>query len=420
MKVLIKQANIICPTSSFHRQTKDILLINGHIHSIEDHISESVEQVIDAENLHVSVGWMDIFSQFGEPGYEHKETLVSGASSAAAGGFTDVMVLPNTSPYVSNKSMVEYILQKSVALAVSIHPIGAITKNAEGKELTEMYDMFSGGAIAFSDGNRSLQSAGVLLKALQYVLPLNATIIQVPDDKSISAHGLMNEGIVSTQLGLAGKNAMAEELMISRDIELVKYTQSKLHITGVSTKKGLDLIDAAKKEGVAVTCSVSPAHLWFCDQDLASYDSQLKLNPPLRTSADRMAIRQALNDGLIDCMASHHTPQHWDDKTCEFEYAKYGTISLEALFGVTNSVSSDLGLLIHQLTAAPRHIFGIAVPEIKVGASVCLTLFNPDMTYTFEEKHIKSLSRNCAFLGEKLKGKVLGTINHNTISLNES
>jgi dihydroorotase len=420
MKVLIKQANIICPTSSFHRQVKDILLVDGQIQSIEDSITELADQVIAAENLHVSIGWMDVFSHFGEPGYEHKETLLSGAAAAAAGGFTDVMVLPNTSPSVSNKSMVEYLRQKSVALPVSIHPIGSITKNAEGKELTEMYDMFASGAIAFSDGNQSVQSAGVLLKALQYVLPLNATIIQVPDDKSISAHGLMNEGIVSTQLGLAGKNAMAEELMITRDIELVKFTQSKLHITGVSTKKGLDLIAAAKKEGVAVTCSVSPAHLFFCDQDLVSYDSQLKLNPPLRTSADRLAIRQALNEGLIDCLASHHTPQHWDDKTCEFEYAKYGTISLEALFGVTNSVHSDLELLIQQLTASPRHIFGLAMPEIKEGADVCLTLFNPEMTYHFEEKQMKSLSKNCAFLGKMLKGKVLGIIHHNIISLNES
>ena len=418
MNLLINQAIIICPSSPFHGQTKDILIIDGTIQKIEDHIQENASQVIRQDNLHVSIGWMDIFAQFGDPGYEHRETLQTGSAAAAAGGFTDVMVLPNTNPSISTKSVVEYIKQKSTTLPVNIYPIAAITKNAEGKELTEMYDMFNSGAIAFSDGTQSLQSPGVLLKALQYVLPLHATVIQIPDDKSISAHGLMNEGIISTQLGLPGKPAIAEEIMIARDIELLKYTQSRLHITGVSTKNGLALIKAAKKDGLQLTCSVSPAHLWFCDEDLVKYDCNLKLNPPLRTKADREALRQALLDGTIDCIASHHLPQHWDDKTCEFEYAKNGMISLEVVFAVANSFVADINKLIEQLTTNPRNIFGLPMPAFKEGEAACLTLFVPGQHFIFEEKNIKSSSKNSAFTGKELKGKVVGIINGDKIHLN--
>ena len=419
MKLLIKQARIICSSSPLHGQVKDLYIIDGIIKTIADSIAEIVDETLVADNLHISVGWMDIFANFNDPGFEQKETLVSGAAAAAAGGFTDVMLLPNTNPMVSTKPLVEYIKQKAASLPVSIHPIGAVTKNAEGKELTEMYDMFASGAIAFSDGTQSIQSPGVLLKALQYVLPVGATIIQVPDDESISGDGLMNEGIQSTQLGLPGKPAIAEELMIARDIELLKYTKSKLHITGVSTKKGIELIVAAKNEGLNISCSVSPAHLWFCDEDLREYDTNLKHNPPLRTRADRDALQAALNDGRIDCLASHHLPQHWDDKTCEFEYAKYGMISLEALYGVANSFAKDSYSLIEQLTIAPRKIFGLPLPEIKEGATACLTIFNPEITFIFEQKHICSISANSAFIGQKLKGKVIGIINKNKFNLNQ-
>ena len=418
MNILINQAIITCPSSPFHGLTKDILIIDGTIQKIADHIQENADQIITHDNLHVSIGWMDIFAQFGDPGFEHRETLQSGSAAAAAGGFTDVMVLPNTNPSISTKSIVEYIRQKSFSLPVNIYPIAAITKNAEGKELTEMYDMFRSGAIAFSDGTESLQSPGVLLKALQYILPLNATLIQIPDDKSISAYGLMNEGIISTQLGLPGKPAIAEEIMIARDIELLKYTKSRLHITGVSTKNGLALIIAAKRDGLQLTCSVSPAHLWFCDEDLVKYDCNLKLNPPLRTRADRDALQQALRDGTIDCIASHHLPQHWDDKTCEFEYAKNGMVSLEVVFAVANSFGTDVSKLIEQLTTAPRKIFGLAVPAIKEGEAACLTLFEPDQHFVFEEKDIKSACKNSAFTGKELKGKVFGIINGDKTYLN--
>lgn len=420
MKVLIKQATIISSPSPFHGQVKDILISGGCIREIADNIAETADQIITSSNLHVSIGWMDLFANFGDPGFEHKETLQSGADAAAAGGFTDVMLLPNTSPSVSNKSAVEYIKQKASSLPITIHPIASVTKKAEGKELTEMYDMFNSGAIAFGDGINSIQSPGVLLKALQYVLPLEAVIIQVPEDKSLSEHGLMNEGIVSTQLGLPGKPAIAEEIMITRDIALLKYTQSKLHITGVSTKNGIELIRIAKQEGLKLTCSVTPAHLWFCDKDLENYDSNLKINPPLRTSEDRAALQSALKEGLIDCIASHHMPQHWDDKTCEFEYAQNGMTGLETVFGVANSFVKDIDFLVEKLTVAPRAIFGIAIPEIKLSSPACLTLFDPLESYVFEEMHIQSISKNNAFVGKKLTGKVIGIINKDKISINQS
>ncbi|HRD56605.1 MAG TPA: dihydroorotase [Ferruginibacter sp.] len=419
MTVLIKQATISGSSSPLQGQVKDIFITNGIISKIADSISDSADVTITDTNLYVSIGWVDSFANFADPGYEQKETLETGAASAAAGGFTDVLITPNTQPTASGKSVVEYIKQKSQDLPVNIHPIGSVSKNVEGKELSEMYDMHQSAAIAFSDGTHSIQSPGLLLKALQYVLPIGATIIQLPDDKSISSQGLMNEGIVSTQLGLPGKAAIAEELMIARDIELLRYTGSKLHITGVSTEKGIALIEEAKKQNLRVTCSVTPMHLLFCDEDLKGYDTNLKLNPPLRTASDRAALQKSFKDGLIDCIASHHSPQHWDDKTCEFEYAKNGSESLEAVYGIANLFAKGYHSLAEQMGIVPRKIFGLPLPEIKEGQEAVLTLFVPDATFTFEERMIKSKSKNNPFIGQQLKGKIVGIINKNKLTLNQ-
>ncbi|MBS1513236.1 MAG: dihydroorotase [Bacteroidetes bacterium] len=418
MKVLIKQAKIIAPSSPFNGQTKDIFITNGIITTIADGINDTADVVVDEPNLHVSTGWMDCFAHFCDPGYEYKETLETGANAAAAGGFTDVMVLPNTAPVVHNKSQVEYIVQKSKALAVNIHPIGAITKNTEGKELAEMYDMHQSGAAAFGDGIHSLQSAGILLKALQYVKSFDGTIIQIPEDKSIGANGLINEGIVSTQLGLPGKPAIAEEIQVARDIKLARYTESKLHFTGVSSAKSLEYIKRAKEGGIQVSCSVTPYHLFFTDEDMKGYDTNLKVNPPLRTSADRTALLEALANGTIDGIASHHIPQNWDNKTCEFEYAKDGMTGLESLFGVLRAVTDiPLEQIIGLLSTKPRTIFGLPVPAFSEGSPAVLTLFNPDFTYTFDAGMIQSKSANNAFVGKTLRGKVTGIINKEKVVL---
>ena len=418
MKVLIKQARIIAPSSPFNGKTKDILIIDGVISQINDTITEQANQVIEQSGLSVSIGWMDTFANFADPGYEYKETLETGAKAAAAGGFTDVMVLPNTNPVVHSKSQVQYIIQKATSLAVNIHPIGAVTKNAEGNDLAEMYDMHQSGAVAFGDGTNPIQSAGLLLKALQYVKSFEGTIIQIPDDKSIGANGLINEGIISTQLGLPGKPTIAEELLVARDIKLARYADSKLHFTGVSSAKSVEYIKRAKEANIQVSCSVTPYQLFFTDSDLQEYDTNLKVNPPLRIEADRQALLKAIANGTVDCIASHHFPQNWDSKTCEFEYAKEGMIGLESLFGVMGNFEWGTEKLIELLSVNPRKIFGIAIPEIKEGAAACLTLFNATTEYIFEEKMIQSKSKNSPFVGKKLKGKVIGIINKGKVELN--
>ena len=418
MKVLIKQAHILDKNSPYNGQIKDILIYDGVITKISDNITENADEIIANDNLHVSIGWMDIFSNFEDPGHENRETIESGAAAAAAGGFTDIMLIPNTNPVVSTKAQVEYIKAKAASLPVNIYPIASITKNAEGKELSEMYDMHASEALAFSDGTNPVQSPGVMMKALQYVLAVDATIIQLPDDKSISKNGLVNEGIISTQLGLPGKPAIAEELMIARDIELLKYTGSRLHITGVSTSKGIDMINEAKKSGLRLTCSVTPYHCWFCDEDLVAYDSNLKVNPPLRTHNDMMAVRQAVLDNTIDCIASHHMPLHWDDKACEFEYAVNGMETLESVFASMNNFTKDTGRLVELMTIAPRKIFGLQVPEIKEGEKACITLFDPGPAYIFNENMIQSKAKNNAFVGKQLKGKVIGIINKSKMLVN--
>ena len=417
MNILIKQATIISSSSPFNGQLKDILIIDGKISKIADTINENADETIEQKGLCVSIGWMDIFADFGDPGFEQKENIESGSNAAAAGGFTDVMLIPNSNPVVDNKAQVEYVVQKAKQVVVNIQPIGAISKKAEGKELSEMYDMRQSGALAFSDGINPIQNAGLLLKALQYVKSFDGTVIQVPDDTSIGSNGLMNEGIISTQMGLPGKPTMAEELMVARDIKLARYAGSKLHFTGVSSPKSLEYIKRAKEGGIQVTCSITPYQLFFCDEDLQGYDTNLKLNPPLRNRTDMGAIRKALLDGTIDCVASHHLPQHWDNKTCEFEYAKPGMISLETMFGVLLNCGLSADAFVNMQTINARQIFGLAVPEIKEGEMACLTLFMPGAEYVFEEKMIRSKSKNSPFIGKTLKGKVVGIINKDKFEL---
>ena len=419
MKLLLRQVTLSDKNSPHNGLVKDILIINGIIKSIENNINTADAQVINAENLFVSFGWVDVFAHFNDPGFEYKETLETGANAAAAGGFTHVFVLPNSQPVTDNKAAVEYIVQKSKALPVNIHPLGAVSKKTEGKEPAEMYDMHNSGAIAFSDGLRPVQSPGLLLKALQYVKAVDAVIIQLPVDESIAKAGLMNEGITSTQLGLPGIPSIGEELMISRDIELAKYTHSKLHITGISTAKGIAMVQSAKADGVQVSCSVTPNHLMFCDEDLLTYDTNLKVNPPLRNSADMMALRNAVETGIVDCIATHHLPQDWDSKNCEFEYAQPGTIGLETAFGIVNQLFTEMSTdkLVDLLSENARTIFFTNKNSIAEGEIADLTLFERDSEYNFDVKNIKSKSRNTAFTDKPLKGKVFGIINKDKVHL---
>jgi dihydroorotase len=416
MNIVLKGVVVVDPSSPFHKQTTDILIQNGFVAEIGAP-QNTPDESIAIEGLHIAPGFTDVFSQFCDPGFEQKETIESGALAAASGGYTDVFLLPNTSPVMHHKSAVEYIVQRSRDLPINIHPIGAVTKNTAGEELAEMYDMHHSGAIAFSDGTISIQSSGLAVKALQYLKAIDKTLIQLSIDRSLSSQGLMNEGIVSTSLGLPGKPAIAEELMIGRDIELAKYTESKLHITGVSTAKGIALIRKAKEAGVTVSCSVTPYHLFFTDEDLYGYDTNLKVSPPLRTRIDRDSLRDAVLDGTVDCIASHHLPQHTDDKVVEFEYAKDGMIGLETCFAAVRTAIPELSLerLVELFSITPRKIFGLPQPSINVGQKASFSLFLPDGEWT--PALFQSKSKNSPFVGKSLRGNPLGIIHKDKLFL---
>ncbi len=422
MKILIRQATIADPKAANNGLVQDILVDGSEISAVANAIDTPADQVIEAQGLLVSPGWVDIFCHSADPGFEHRETLATAAAAAAAGGFTHIFALPDNKPVTDNKSQVEYIRLGSRDLPASILPIGAVTRKMEGTALAEMYDMRNSGAVAFADGLSPVQSPGLLLKALQYVKAFDGVIIQLPVDKSIAGSGLIHEGIISTRLGLPGIPALGEELMIKRDIDLLRYTGSKLHITGVSTEKGLQLIQAAKAEGLQITCSVTPNHLFFCDEDLQDYDTNLKLNPPLRSRADMMALRKAVVNGDVDCISSHHLPQDWDHKTCEFEYAAPGMIGLQTVFPVLQTLLPELdtAALVALLSTNARNIFGLTATHIQQGQVADLTLFSRTGNTVLTKATIRSRSANTAFMDRVLTGQVLGTLHKGRFNHNQN
>jgi len=418
MTILLKQVTIADPQSKHNGLTTDIFIENGVIVSIESNSSKKADQTIDCKGSFVSGGWVDVFSNFCDPGFEFKETLQSGIAAAAAGGYTRVLVMGDTKPVTDNKAQVAYIYAAGNHSNVTLHPIGAITKKMEGQSLAEMYDMRASNAVAFSDGMHPVQSPGVFLKALQYVKAFDGVLIQIPIDKTIAANGLMHEGIVSTQMGLPGLPAVAEELMVKRDIDLLRYTNSKLHITGVSSATTVDLIRAAKKEGLAISCSVTPTHLFYCDEDMTTFNTNLKVIPPVRTKADREALRAAVVDGTIDCIASHHAPQDWDHKVCEFEYAEFGNIGLQTTYSALEQTVPGLkpDQISNLLSVNARQIFGLPGVSIEEGQGAELTIFNRTETTTLTPENNKSKSSNSAFMKQPLTGKVMATIHNNQLT----
>lgn len=417
MNLLLKSVKIVCPENkALHLKKRDILIQKGVIESIAAKIgTPSKTRIIDYKNLHVSLGWFDSGVSFGEPGFEERETITNGLKVASNSGFTDVVINPNTNPLPDTSSDVVFLKERARAHATSLHPLGSLTKNSEGKDLAELFDMKNAGAVAFYDFKKQIANPNLLKIALLYAQSFDGLVLSYPQDGNIKGKGIVHEGEVSTMLGLKGIPGLAEELQISRDLFILEYTGGKLHIPTISTANSVRLIAAAKKKGLDVSCSVSVHHLLFTDEHLKEFDTNFKVAPPLRTLKDCKALIKGIKDEVIDFVTTDHLPIDIEEKRVEFDNAISGTIGLESAFG---SLMPIFGLedTISLLTSG-RERFGLEHPKIKQGEKACLTLFDPDEESVFDITVIGSTSKNSMFLGTSLQGKVHGVINNNQISI---
>ena len=378
-------------------------------------------QVYDCQGAVACPGWMDLGTQIADPGYEHREDLHAAARAAAAGGFTAVACMPNTKPVVHSKAEVLYVRNKTADLPVRFFPIGAISQDNAGKDLAELYDLFAAGAIAFSDGRHPVQDAGLLLRALQYTQAFGGLVMNRPHHHGIGGGGQMHEGLQSTMLGMKGIPALAEELIVQRDLKLLAYSGGRLHIQLVSTADSVAMIRAAKAAGLPVTCSVAVANLAFTDAQLAHFDSNYKVNPPLRAETDRQALIQGLLDGTVDCICSNHEPWDTEHKNLEFPYAEFGMSGLDTAGALSYTVLKDtlsFAQLAEKWADGPRRILGLPVPRIAVGAAAEITLFDPELRWTVQAADLRTQSKNTPLIGQTLQGRPLGIVRNNTLISN--
>ncbi|WP_428224787.1 dihydroorotase [Flavobacterium sp.] len=412
MNLIIRNARIIEQNNPLNNQVTDLQIANGKIEKIGTQLPNSGDyQEITFDNLHVSKGWFDTSVSFGEPGFEDRETISNGLKVAGKSGFTGVALQPNNQPVLDNQAQIYFVKQKAQNTTTELFPIGALTKNSAGTDLAELLDMKNAGAIAFGDYNKSLDNANLLKVALQYTQDFGAKVIAFAMDNHIKGKGIVNEGIVSTQLGLKGIASLAEDLMVSRNLYILEYTGGKLHIPTLSTAQSVALVREAKAKGLQVSCSVSVHHLVLTDAVLTTFDSNYRLMPPLRTEADRQSLIAGVLDGTIDCITSDHNPMDVENKNLEFDLAKNGTIGLESAFSALQTVLPT-EVIIEKLTAG-RQVFELDDHSIQEGEVANLTLFTPKGEWTFSLENIASKSKNSAFLGSTMKGKVYGSINNN-------
>lgn len=413
MKILIKSAKIISPENKFHLKKVDILVENGKISKIGAGLKTKADKTIELKNLHLSEGWFDSSVSFGEPGYEERETIAHGLEVAAKSGFTSIALNPNTYPIVDTSSSVAFLKGKARGKATKLYPIGALTKKGEGKELAELYDMRQTGAVAFGDFKAPVEDPALLKIALQYAQNFDGLLLSFPQEQKMAGKGQVNEGPNSTLLGLKGIPPLAENLRVARDLYLLEYTGGKLHIPTISTEKSLELIKTAKKKGLDITCSVAVHNLFFTDEKLKEFDSNYKVLPPLREEKDRKAMVKGVKDGTIDMVTSDHCPIDIEHKKLEMEHAMYGTIGLESAFGALQKLF-DTETCIRVLTSG-KNRFSVPGLNFEEGEKADFTLFIPGEEYSFTENEILSTSKNSIFLGEKLKGKVVGVFNNNKL-----
>ncbi len=411
--ILIKSCTIIHPQSPHHQKTLDVLIKDGTISQIGSAINFKGE-TIDGKGKFLAPGFFDLNVSFGEPGMETREDFETGSKAAAAGGFTGLAVMPHNHPTTDSKSQVEFIINKAKGNLVDIHPYGTISQKREGKDLSEMFDMKQSGAIAFTDGDHPVQDAGLMERALLYAKGFDGLILSYPEDQSIAGKSKMNEGVMSTLLGMKGIPNLAEELMVLRDLYLTDYTGSKLHFSTISTAHSVELIKAAKKKGAKVTCDVAAHHLVLTEDVLADFDSDYKVKPPLRTAADVKALIKGLKDGVIDAVVSQHTPQEIEFKEVEFEIARYGMIGLQTTLSLLFKAGLHKEEIVEHLAIAPRRILDLDLPLISEGEKANLVLFDGS-EWSYHSGNNFSKSSNSPFLHQTLIGKVWLTCNNNQI-----
>lgn len=426
MNTIVLKNVRIADSKQVSSKLTDIKICDGLISEIGEIKTSSTDEIHDFKGAFVSGGWMDMHVHLREPGFEHKETILTGTNAAAFGGFTALACMPNTKPATHTRDVVEFIIQKAKATAVDVYPIACVTKDRKGESLAEMADLKAGGAVAFSDDGDPVFDSRIMRIALEYSSMLNMPIINHEEDLALSRPGHMNEGLISTRLGLDGTPGIAEEVMIARDILLAELTGGHVHVAHISTAKGVELVRRAKKDGINVTTEVCTHHFDLIDEEIekSHFDTNYKMHPPLRTEADRLAMIEGLRDGTIEVICTDHAPHSIEEKDVEFIYAPNGILGLETSWGITskrliNEYKFDLSFVLEKMIDNPRKILNIPVPAIKVGGKANLTVFNTDEKWMFQKKHIKSKSKNTPYVGTELIGRALAIVNKGQIILNQ-
>ena len=412
MKILIQSPEILDPGSSFHQKEKNVLIQNGRISAIGDK-NYSADKVIKAEGMKLSTGWFDLGTFIGDPGLEYKEDLESGTRAAAAGGFTEIAVLPNTQPCVQTKNEISYMVRGNDTRLVQVHPLASVTQNNKGEELTEMIDLHAAGAVAFTDGLKPVWHTDIFLKSLQYLQKFDGVLIDHAEDYWLNLFGQMHEGVNSTRLGLKGMPRIAEEIVIGKNLELLQYAGGRLHFARISTPRSLELIKAAKKKH-QVTCDAAIYQALLDDTLLADFDTNYKVNPPLRERADNDSIIKGLRDGTIDVLCSGHMPQDEESKSLEFDRAEFGIISLQTFCANLTALSKylDWDVLIDKVTSGPRKVLHLEVPRIEEDTAANLTLIDPNHKWVFNDESNYSKSKNSPWFGKELTGKAVAVFNN--------
>jgi dihydroorotase len=413
--ILIKKATIIDPNSAENNKVRDIHIENGIIKNIkaEIELSDKKHHLISEENLHICPGLMDFSVDFSEPGDEQKETIISGCKAALAGGFTAVGIQPTPNPARDNKSAIKFIINSASELGIKVIPYGALSKGLRGEQLAEMYDMYSVGALAFTDYTKPVKHSGLLSRALLYAKNFNGMIISFPYDNTISPNGQMHEGETSTNLGLEGIPSLTEKLYVDRDIAINKYNEGRLHFNIISTKNSVDSIALSKKEKDEISCGTSIYHLIFDDKMLEGFNKDFKTLPPLRSNEERNDLLEAVKNGTIDIITSNHQPHEKEITEVEFAIAPFGIIGTQIAFPLALTYLKDyLGLegIVQSMSINPRSVLQTEVAIIKEGHHADITLFNPTAEWKFDKKNNLSLSENTPVMETKLTGKVIGTI----------